>query len=69
MHNLNSIISYNLARLRQQKNLSLDGLAKLSGVSKAMIAQIERGAEGSRYAIYFLEKAAAAWPAEAEAVS
>ena len=43
VHNLNSIISYNLARLRQQKNLSLDGLAKLSGVSKAMIAQIERG--------------------------
>ncbi len=31
--------------------------------------EIERGAEGSRYAIYFLEKAAAAWPAEAEAVS
>ena len=43
MNNLNSIISYNLARLRQQKSLSLDGLAKLSGVSKAMIAQIERG--------------------------
>ena len=43
MCNLNSIISYNLARLRQQKNLSLEGLAELSGVSKAMIGQIERG--------------------------
>lgn len=43
MHNLNSIISYNLARLRHQKNMSLDCLAELSGVSKAMIGQIERG--------------------------
>ncbi|MEN6412208.1 MAG: XRE family transcriptional regulator [Veillonellales bacterium] len=43
MNNLNGIISYNLSRLRKQKKLSLECLAELSGVSKAMIGQIERG--------------------------
>lgn len=43
MDSLNSVISDNLARLRRQRNISLDCLAELSGVSKAMISQVERG--------------------------
>lgn len=43
MQNLTTTISYNLAKLRRQKSLTLDKLADLSGVSKAMISQIERG--------------------------
>lgn len=43
MHDLSNTISINLALLRRQKGLSLDRLAEISGVSKAMIGQIERG--------------------------
>lgn len=41
--NLNFIISENLKRLRAERNLSLAALSELSGVSKVMIGQIERG--------------------------
>jgi transcriptional regulator with XRE-family HTH domain len=41
--NLNLVIAANLKRLRQEKNLSLGQLAELSGVSKVMLAQIEKG--------------------------
>lgn len=40
---LNKIISSNLKRLRTERNLSLSNLSELSGVSKVMIGQIERG--------------------------
>jgi XRE family transcriptional regulator, regulator of sulfur utilization len=40
---LSSAISENLKRLREEKKLSLDNLAKISGVSKSMLGQIERG--------------------------
>ena len=43
MENINTAISENLKRLREQKKLSLDTVAKLSGVSKSMLGQIERG--------------------------
>lgn len=43
MNDLTPIIGSNLAQLRRQKGLTLDKLADLSGVSKAMIGQIERG--------------------------
>jgi transcriptional regulator with XRE-family HTH domain len=43
MINLNLIIADNLKRLRQERNLSLGQLAELSGVSKVMLAQIEKG--------------------------
>lgn len=36
-------IGRNLQRLRKQRGLSLDKLAELTGVSKGMLAQIERG--------------------------
>ncbi len=40
---LNILVSENIRRIRQEKNLSLGDLAKLSDVSKSMLAQIERG--------------------------
>ena len=43
MDDLTPIIGNNLAQLRRQRGLSLDKLADLSNVSKAMIGQIERG--------------------------
>lgn len=43
MDNLNVVIAESLKRLRADKKLSLDNVAKLSGVSKSMLGQIERG--------------------------
>jgi XRE family transcriptional regulator, regulator of sulfur utilization len=40
---LNIIIARNLKRLREDRKLSLDNVAKLSDVSKSMLFQIERG--------------------------
>lgn len=40
---LNKMIGQNIMHCRRARYLSLDSLAKLSGVSKAMIGQIERG--------------------------
>jgi transcriptional regulator with XRE-family HTH domain len=41
--NLGLIVGQNIKRLRSRRNLSLEGLAKLSGVSRAMLGQIELG--------------------------
>ncbi len=41
--NLNEIIAANLKRLRGERNLSLGRLSELSGVSKVMLSQIEKG--------------------------
>ncbi|MBY4805143.1 XRE family transcriptional regulator [Burkholderia cepacia] len=38
---LEQVVGVNLARLRAERQLSLDALARLSGVSRAMLAQIE----------------------------
>lgn len=43
MEKLNLIFAENLRRLREEKKLSLDNVSKLSGVSKSMLGQIERG--------------------------
>jgi len=43
MKNLNLIIGNRLKNIRNKRNLSLDELAKLTSVSKAMLGQIERG--------------------------
>lgn len=40
---MNLIVAKNIKRLRKENKLSMDKLAKLSGVSKSMLAQIERG--------------------------
>ena len=43
MDTMNRIVAKNIRRLREERNLSMDELAKLSGVSKSMLAQVERG--------------------------
>ena len=43
MDSMNIIVAKNIKRLREEKKLSMDELVKLSGVSKSMLAQIERG--------------------------
>ena len=43
MDSFKIIIGENLKRLRRKNKLSLEGAANLTGVSKSMIAQIERG--------------------------
>lgn len=40
---MNEIIAKNIKKLREENKLSMDELSKLSGVSKSMLAQIERG--------------------------
>lgn len=40
---LNQIIAINLKTLRQERNLTMGQLAKLSGISKAMLSDIEKG--------------------------
>lgn len=43
MENLNEIVAKNLRNMREEKRLSLDKVAELTGVSKSMLGQIERG--------------------------
>lgn len=43
MDNLNAIIASNLKNYRNEKKISLDKMAEITGVSKSMIGQIERG--------------------------
>ncbi|GGE31259.1 transcriptional regulator [Pullulanibacillus camelliae] len=43
MEEINLIVARNLKALRESKKLSLEKVAELSGVSKTMIGQIERG--------------------------
>jgi XRE family transcriptional regulator, regulator of sulfur utilization len=43
MEELNLVIANNLKSLRKNKKLSLERVAELTGVSKTMIGQIERG--------------------------
>lgn len=40
---LGRIIAYNLKALRQERNLSLGQLAEASGISKAMLSDLEKG--------------------------
>lgn len=42
-NNINISISKNVSRIRKERKLSLDQTAELTGVSKAMLGQIERG--------------------------
>ena len=43
MDPIQSAISLNLKHIREERGLSLDQVSKLSGVSKSMLGQIERG--------------------------
>ena len=41
--NINSAVSKNIKHIREQKKLTLDMAASVTGVSRSMLAQIERG--------------------------
>jgi len=43
LDNIQSILSDNIKRIKEQRKLSLEQLSKLTGVSKSMLGQIERG--------------------------
>ncbi|WP_156288777.1 helix-turn-helix domain-containing protein [Oceanobacillus salinisoli] len=43
MEPIQDIIAYNLVNIRKERGLSLDKVSNLTGVSKAMLAQIEKG--------------------------
>lgn len=43
MDQIDKNIASNLRRIRKSKNMSLDMLARKTGVSKSMLGQIERG--------------------------
>lgn len=43
MEDLNLSIAANLKKIREEKKLSLDKVAQLTGISKSMLGQIERG--------------------------
>lgn len=43
MEDITLLVGHNLKRLRDERKLSLDKLAELTGVSKSMLGQIERG--------------------------
>lgn len=43
METINTWIARNLKRVRKEKGLTLDELAEISGVSKSMLSEIERG--------------------------
>jgi XRE family transcriptional regulator, regulator of sulfur utilization len=43
LENLNIIIANNLKQIREGKKMSLDKVSELTGVSKSMLGQIERG--------------------------
>jgi transcriptional regulator with XRE-family HTH domain len=43
MEDITLLVAENLKRVREEKKLSLDKLAELTGVSKSMLGQIERG--------------------------
>lgn len=41
--NINSAVSRNIKQIREQKKLTLDAAASVTGVSRSMLAQIEKG--------------------------
>lgn len=43
MDPMSQIVAHNIRRLREERKLSMDELSRLSGVSKSMLSQIERG--------------------------
>ena len=52
--NVNDVIARNVRAARERKKLTLDGAAELTGVSRSMLAQIEKGEvnPGGRYRNY-----------------
>ncbi len=53
MDALSGIIASNLRKIRREKKLSLDNVADMTGVSKSMLGQIERGESSPTVATLF----------------
>ena len=53
MDALSCIIASNLRKIRRDKKLSLDNVANMTGVSKSMLGQIERGESSPTVATLF----------------
>ena len=49
---LGKIIAFNLKELRTERNLTLGQLSKITGLSKAMLADMEKGGTFSPFAIF-----------------
>ena len=45
---INEVLARNLSTLREQQNLSLGQLAQISGLSKVMLSQLEKGTDSGR---------------------
>lgn len=43
LERMNEIVAGNIRRLREERGLTMEELARLSGVSRSMVAQVERG--------------------------
>lgn len=43
MNNFNEALTYNFKKIRESRNLSLEKVSKLTGVSRSMLGQIDRG--------------------------
>jgi transcriptional regulator with XRE-family HTH domain len=50
---INKVVGDNIRRLREEKGLSLDKLARLTGVSKSMLGQVERGESSPSITVLF----------------
>lgn len=45
MEDINTVVAKNLRRIRDSRSVSLEELARLSGVSRSMLVRIEKGTE------------------------
>lgn len=43
MEDINTVVAKNLRRIRDSRSVSLEELARLSGVSRSMLVRIEKG--------------------------
>lgn len=51
MEKINTIISNNIKMIRKKRKMSLDNLSEITGVSKSMLGQIERGESNPTIAV------------------
>ena len=49
MEDINAVLAENLRRMRENRRLSLDAVARLTGVSKSMLGQRARRGEPDRF--------------------
>ncbi len=55
MESINRNISINLKMIRKEKGLTLEDLSSISGVSKSMLGEIERGSTNPTILVLYLQ--------------